>query len=144
MAGKDIAKCPLTKQAFTLLSLALPEYKKGKIDKDNISWLRDSTGYSILGVLCDLYQIVNPSSPAWKPVGEPAGHMMWGLKILAPGEVIRWALVDPTKELALIDFSHKWAKADKWPSLLTLTKYLFNGTGDDAKRRKKYRKAHGK
>ena len=126
-------KIPLTIEAYSMLSLSLPEYKKGKD-----VWLRNKNDeYSLLGVLCDLYTIKCHKSWTRKRDGcySLGGHIM-GL----PDEVLTWALVDPNDYLKLAKWSDSWnLKHKEWPSQSTLKKvFWFDDT--DAKRREKNRK----
>jgi hypothetical protein len=127
-------KIPLTIEAYSMLSLSLPEYKKGK----DVYLRNKNNEYSLCGVLCDLYSIKYDHPWVQKTKSRP--YEMDEHTLGFPTAVAKWALMDADDGVKLKKWSDSWnLKHKEWPSQSTLKKvFWFDDT--DAKRREKNRK----
>ncbi len=128
-------KIPLTIEAYSMLSLSLAEYKKGK----DVYLRNKNNEYSLCGVLCDLYSIKRSISDFWFRRPDKYYQAVDSI-ITITSEVATWALMDIADRIKLQKWSDSWnLKHKEWPSQSTLKKvFWFDDT--DAKRREKNRK----
>ena len=138
---KSNVKIPLKHNVYCLLTLGLHEYRKA-----SVPGLKTPDGYSLGGVLCDLYDmtevIPKTGKSLWvqlwgqfaRKYNEYDGHIWYVPKCVAD-----WAGLDDNYREKFNGFDTLWQTKPKWPSTTHL-KRIFCPITADAERRSKNRK----